>query len=154
MKHGSPLIVAGLLFCSLASGSAEEVKLEWQPDQISARLGYYMPLRLQLTDVKPEWVTKIPEGLSLPRYGTLQLGPKEAPTKAAVLLDEPENGPARLWIDRNGNGDLTDDPPTVWEPGKPPSSAKWQGSGSVEASYGGEKRTLGLSLYRFDKADP
>jgi hypothetical protein len=156
MKHDSPLIVAGLLLGVFAH--AEDVRLEWQQDQIPTRVSYYSPIRLELSATKPEGVTKVPEGLRGPLYGTLKLGPRENPTQATILLDEPEGGPARLWVDRNANGDLTDDPPIKWDERKSAggtnSFSTWAGSGGVETAYGAEKRTLGLSLYRFDKNDP
>ncbi|HEV7406153.1 MAG TPA: redoxin domain-containing protein [Chthoniobacteraceae bacterium] len=154
MKHDFPLIVASLLVGVCAQ--AEEVRLEWQPDQIATRAPYYYPIRLELSATKPEGVTKLPEGLKAPLYGTLKLGPQESPTKATVLLDEPEDGPARLWVDRNANGDLTDDPEIKWDGKKAAGGTftTWAGTAGVEAAYGTEKRSLGLSMYRFDKSDP
>jgi thiol-disulfide isomerase/thioredoxin len=154
MKRDFPLIVAGLLLTVFAR--AEEVHLDWSPDQIYSRLGYYYPIRLELNSTKPDGVTKLPEGLKAPLYGTIKIGPQESPNKATVLLDEPSDGPARLWIDRNANGDLTDDPPVKWEERKSQTGATttWGGNAAVETAYGTEKRTLGLSLYRFDKNDP
>jgi len=156
MKHVPPLIVAALLFGALAH--AEEVRLEWQQDQIPPRVSYYSPIRLELSATKPDGVTKVPDDLKAPLYGTLKLGPRENPTKTTVLLDEPADAPARLWVDRNANGDLTDDPPVRWEERKAASgtgaASSWAGSFAVEVSYGTEKRTLGLNVYRFDKNDP
>ncbi|MDB6168425.1 MAG: thioredoxin family protein [Verrucomicrobia bacterium] len=153
MKRDFPLIVAGL-FAGICA-QAEEVRLEWQPDQISSRLGYYYPVRLELGATKPDGVTKLPDGLKAPLYGTLKFGPQESPTKATVVLDEPADGPARLWIDRNANGDLTDDPPVKWDARKEGETmVTWGGSAAVETAYGAEKRALGLSMYRFNKDDP
>jgi thiol-disulfide isomerase/thioredoxin len=154
MKRDFPLIVAGLLFTAFAH--AEEVRLEWQTDQIYPRVGYYNPIRLELSATKPDGVTKLPDGLKAPLYGTFKFGPQESPTKATLLLDEPEDGPARLWIDRNANGDLTDDPPIKWDERKGDTGPilSWGGTAAVETAYGAEKRTLGLSLYRFNKSDP
>src|SRR4051794_33773726 len=123
MKLEFPLIVAGLPIGVFAQ--AEEVRLTWEPGEIPNLVGYYVPIRLELSPNKPEGVTKLPEGLKAPLYGTLKLGPQENPTKATVLLDEPEDGPARMWVDRNANGDLTDDPPIKWHERKP------EGAGSA-----------------------
>src|SRR4051812_4646235 len=154
MKYDFPLIVVSLLVGVFAQ--AEEVHLEWQPDQFSVRVGYYNPIRLELSATKPEGVTKLPEGLKAPLYGTLKLGPQESPTKATVLVDEPEDAPPRMWVDRNANGDLTDDPEVKWTERKasPTTVAHWGGNASVEAAYGAEKRALELTMYRFDKKDP
>lgn len=156
MKRDFPLIVAGLLVSVFAQ--AEEVKLAWQPDEITVRLGYWNPMRLELNATKPDVVTKLPEGLKAPLFGTLKLGPQESPTSATVLMDDPEGGVVRVWVDRNANGDLTDDAEIKLTERKPPAGAgsfsSWAGSASVEATYGEEKRVLGLSLNRFDKNDP
>lgn len=151
MKRDTPLIVATLLFA--LSAQAEEVRLKWQPEQVPTGVSYYNPIRLELSATKPEGVTKLPEGLKAPLYATLQLGPQEKPTKAVVLLDEPDDGAARLWIDRNANGDLTDDP-AITLGHKPNTTSKWNCNAAVEVAYGAEKRPFGVSMYRFDKSDP
>ena len=152
MKHGSPLIVAALCLGALAQ--AEDVRLEWQPNQIASKINYYMPVRLELSATKPEAIKKVPEGVTAPLYGVLKLGPKDAPASIGVVLDEPEGAPARLWFDRNGNGDLSDDPPAVWTENKSANSAKWRGTATVDVTYGTEKREMGLTVYRFDSKDP
>jgi hypothetical protein len=62
-----------------------------------------------------------------------------------------------VWVDRNANGDLTDDLPVkIVErgPNSTPSSARWYVTASVDVAYGAEKHTLGLRLYYFHKANP
>jgi peroxiredoxin len=136
----------------------DDVSLEWISDGISANLGYYRPIKTELSAVKPARVTKLPENLLNPLFGNIALGPKESPVEAIILLDEPENGPARLWIDSNGNGDLTDDPPAKWaESGsknKDGATTHWKGGGSLPVAYGKEQLLLGIKFYRFNKNDP
>ena len=37
-----------------------------------------------------------------------------------VIVDRPEGADTRIYVDTNGNGDLTDDPPASWtRPGGP-----------------------------------
>jgi thiol-disulfide isomerase/thioredoxin len=150
-----------LLFISLLAAEAygSEVNLEWVGQGFSSTLLYYRPKRVELSETKPERVTRMPENVSNPLFGTISFGPREAPVAVTILLDEPENGPARLWVDSNGNGDLTDDPPVQWvahqrtdKSGK--TTTTWSGSAGIAITYGNEKRTLGIRLYRFDKNDP
>src|ERR1051326_7997461 len=70
--------------------------------------------RIVLAKQQPTSVLRIPSGLEAPLYGELSFGPRENPTTFTFLLDEPDGKPSRLWVDRNGNADLTDDPPVEW----------------------------------------
>ena len=93
-----------------------------------------------------------------PLYGQLKLGPAEAPTTYFVIVDEPEGKPSRLFVDANGNGDLTDDPPTEWK-GRPEKTGNGMeltttmGGANLQMTYGAEKVKLHLAMYRFDKHD-
>ena len=145
-----------LLMVAAAHGA--EVNLEWFGDGFSAQLGYYRPIRVDLSATKPARVTRLPENVSNPLFGTMVFGPQEAPVNVVILLDEPEKGPARLWIDQNGNEDLANDPPIEWTgregKGKSGPTTTWFGHADVLVTYGNEIRKLGISLYRFDKNDP
>lgn len=142
----------------VAAIQGDEVSLDWVGDGFSATLGYYRPIRVDLSTAKPARVTRMPEPVSNPLFGTISFGPRDATVDAVILLDEPENGPARLWIDSNGNGDLTDDPPIQWTAHRSNSrngpTTQWSGSAGLLATYGREPRMLGIKLYRFDKNDP
>src|SRR5207253_2745859 len=48
--------------------------------------------------------------VTAPLYGTLIIGPAEAPMKFPVMLDQPEGKPEVIYLDLNRNGDFTDDP--------------------------------------------
>jgi Thiol-disulfide isomerase and thioredoxins len=118
----------------------------------SRRLGGYMPQRLALTDKQPASVTKLPANLRAPRYGTLAFGPNTV----TILLDEPATGDARLYVDANGNGDLTDDAPVPWQ--KKPYAGDsplvmHQGAAMAPLSLGGRTVPVSLNLYRFDPKD-
>ncbi|MGA2446833.1 MAG: redoxin domain-containing protein [Opitutaceae bacterium] len=149
-----------LLLVSLLGAQAygDDVSLEWVGEGLSDVLGYYRPVRVDLSATKPARVTRMPGNVSHPLYGTISFGPREAPVEVIILLDEPGNGAARLWIDSNGNGDLTDDPPIQWvarqNNGKSGPTTTCFGSAGISVTYGEERRTLGIKLYRFDKNDP
>ena len=93
-----------------------------------------------------------------PLYGEIKIGPKESPATCLVVLDEPDGKPSRLFIDTNGNGDLTDDAAPNWADKKMPGrdgaeTVIHMGDGSVMIPFASGARNGHLSLYRFDKAD-
>ena len=148
------------LFMSLLTALAggDPVNLEWMSTGLSTKVGYYRPIRVDLSPTKPARVARMPANISHPLFGAISFGSEEAPVEVTILLDEPENGPARLWIDSNGNGDLTDDPTIQWTgrqtKGKSGPTTTWSGHAGILVNYGSESRTLGINLYRFDKNDP
>jgi len=75
-------------------------------------LGYY-PIQIVLSPQKPSGIGKEPVYASTPKYGTFHLG--DGPRSTYYLaLDEPVNGTFKIYIDRNQNGDLTDDGDGAW----------------------------------------
>ncbi|HZT43256.1 MAG TPA: TlpA disulfide reductase family protein [Chthonomonadaceae bacterium] len=139
------------------AGRAETVRLQIVPSGAMRRIGFYMPQRVELTDKKPDGLQKAPADLTAPLYGVLTIGPKERPASIIVIIDEPEGKDARLFVDTNGNGDLTDDPSTEWKKNTYPGNGgkqytTYMGGASVQAPGIGQPVHLGM--YRFDKNDP
>ncbi|HLV79164.1 MAG TPA: TlpA disulfide reductase family protein [Chthonomonadaceae bacterium] len=142
---------------SQASGSAETVKLQFLPSGAMRKIGFYMPQRLELTDKKPDGLVKAPADLTAPLYGVLTIGPKEHPASVIVIVDEPEGKDARLFVDANGNGDLTDDPATEWKKNPYPAKDNKQYAmymGGTNVQVPGIGQPVRLNMYRFDKNDP
>ncbi len=134
------------------------VKLRLLASGATPRMGGYIPQRIDLRAEQPPGLHRTPE-LAAPLFGVFSLGPRESPSRVIVAVDEPEGRPARLYVDSNGNGDLTDDPAFVWEPRttKSPDGKEltmYQGVASVELALGGKPVPAHLGLYRFDKNDP
>ncbi len=114
---------------------------------------FYMPTNLTLSIQRPEGVHREPAYRAKPLYGELRLG--DGPHARYILaLDEPESGEAKIYLDRNRNGDLTDDGDGAWpvkEAGETGDHyrgtfvlrASW-GAGSSETSHG----SYGLNFYR------
>jgi peroxiredoxin len=141
-----------------APAHADTVKLNLLSSGAMPKLGGYRPQRLALTAQKPASLKKAPADLAAPRYGVLTLGPRESPSSVVVVVDEPEGKDARLFVDANGNGDLTDDPAAQWiksayqdRDGK--ALTRYRGGADVQIRYGGETVPVRLAMYRFDKAD-
>ena len=153
----SVLIVAAMAFAS--TGTAQEASLKWLPTDAQKQLSGYMPQRLKLSDAKPASLKKSPDNLDAPQYGEIKIGPRENPGTRIVLLDEPEGKPSRLFVDANGNGDLTDDAPAVWATkkiggGGGKESTIYMGDASVKIAFTGGEVDAHLIVYRFDKNDP
>jgi thiol-disulfide isomerase/thioredoxin len=156
-RHPESLFAALLVGTAVAAG-AEEVKLDWLPSGATAKAGYYRPEHLTLSSAKPDGLKAAPADLQDPLYGKLQLGPAESPATFFVVIDEPEGKPARLFVDANANGDLTDDPPVEWK-GRAYKTkdgtdlTMYSGGADLPVAYGAEKLKLHVDLYRFDKHD-
>ncbi len=122
----------------------ENVSYEFIPSGITMRTGGYRPIRAEM-DKESSIVKKAPEKLTAPKYGQIEF---EGRTWA-FLLDDVEGEEAKLYVDSNGDGDLTNDP-----------EAKWKFSTTGGAAYTGEatieleKDKVGkINLYRFDPND-
>ena len=117
------------------------------------KLGGYRPQQLKLSETKPAALKKAPE-LSSPRYGEIRF----AGRTFIIASDEPKSGGARLYVDANGNGDLTDDPQPKWEKGdyRGPNGPLVRYSGSIQLPIrqGGKDTLVSLGAYRFDNNDP
>lgn len=114
------------------------------PSGMTAKLGGYSPIRAEM---KAEGTfNKKPAGIKAPMYGTIDLGGKSF----GFILDEPADGPAKLYVDSNGNGDLTDDPVAKWEAQKRGDLTMHQGSAQVML----DGKLVSINAYRFDKNDP
>ena len=144
---------------TLASGArltadpTAEVKLELIPEGAMQKLGGYMPQQLKLDATRPATLKKSPDAKS-PLYGSIQF----AGVKHLVLLDEPDGADAKLYIDANANGDLTDDPQVEWKTKEYGGVGKklTQYTGSIKLPLGKDEKAplVNLGAYRFDKNDP
>jgi thiol-disulfide isomerase/thioredoxin len=114
-----------------------------------------------LSESKPETLKKLPEGLTAPLYCLLDV-PGAKGRNYHVVVDEPAEGPSRLFVDGNGDGDLTNDGPTTWE-----SRVRKNATGEFRDYMGGATLTFGalegtgsrswqghILVTRPDKRDP
>jgi thiol-disulfide isomerase/thioredoxin len=147
-----------------AAAPAGEVKMSVMASGASQKIGGYNPQQAKLAKNKPAGLKKAPE-MKAPLYGQIPFGGRQY----VVALDEPEGEDARLYVDANGNGDLTDDAPPAWEKktGQGANGAQLtQYSGTfqlplpapkaagVADDSAGQGELVTLSAYRFDKNDP
>jgi len=139
-------MITTLVMIALVGAPGEGVSKKFIASGVTAKVGGYRPIRVEMDD-KAEAVKKAPEGLVAPKYGTLKLGGKSW----TFILDEPEDKPAKLFVDTNGDGDLTNDPETSWTANKNNGMTMYQGKSQVDLGAG----NLGaVNMYRFDPKDP
>jgi peroxiredoxin len=146
-------VMAGLLSGGIAR--AETVKLRLLSAGAGKQMSAFKAQEMKLSQMQPAGVKKIPEGLTVPLYGVITLGPRENPTTFTVLVDAPAGKPSRLYVDSNADGDLTNDPPPEWQaaPGEN-GITRSLGGATVQVRYGTETLPLHLTLSRVDQAAP
>ncbi|HXJ60112.1 MAG TPA: TlpA disulfide reductase family protein [Verrucomicrobiae bacterium] len=113
----------------------EELSLKWKATEASQTLGGHITRRLAVSTNTPSSAKKLPPGVTAAWFGELRIGPREKQESRLVLLDEPKNGPARLFVDSNGDGDFTNDPGATWTKKSTPGSA-----GTMVSIYVGEAK--------------
>ncbi|MBS0196027.1 MAG: TlpA family protein disulfide reductase [Planctomycetes bacterium] len=149
-----PMIIVAA--CAGVAGD-DQTQLTAVSSGVAKKIGWYMPRQVQLGTEKPASLKKAPDDLTAPMYGTLPFANVEG--GMLVVLDEPDGKPARLFIDSNGNGDLTDDAAPEWKP-KPSKGrdgqdlTQYQGGASVQIGTKEAPFEAHLLMYRFDKNDP
>lgn len=165
MRFRETIVVALLLCCALPSislgslgdepatqpATAPEVNLVPVASGAAKKLGYYKPQHLVLVTTRPATLTKLPDDLKAPLFGVLDMAPVTPGAIYHVVLDEPEGADPKLYIDLNGNGDLTDDAPVNWK-----TDERKVTSGEAVFEMGSADHPLQASVkfYRFDKNDP
>lgn len=150
----TPAILACVL--STLGVSDDSINLKPMPSGMSTKIRGYMPAKVDLVPDQPASVKKLPQGLQAPMFGTMPL--KSGENVVVVVVDEPDGQEARLFVDSNGNGDLTDDPATAWT-GKTSNQGDkpltmYSGSATVELGTKELPFPAQVKMYRFDKNDP
>lgn len=100
-----------------AAGSgdgAQTFSLAPQQKIMRSLVSYYRPMRIALSEKVPEGLKAEPKYLSKkPLYGTITLG-AGAHNQFTVVVDEAEGEKPKIYIDRNHDGDLTNDGSGEW----------------------------------------
>jgi amidohydrolase len=136
-------ILSFLVFTGFAR--AEDVLQKLIPDGITKRIGGYRPIRAEM-DLSADAIQKAPESWESPKFGKIEFGDKSW----LFALEEPDGKPARLRIDTNADGDLTNDTEPKWEAKTQDEFTMYNGVGKVDLGDG----NLGtIGLYRFDPKD-
>jgi thiol-disulfide isomerase/thioredoxin len=142
------------------SGAALETKdvptadMKLVPSGAMRKVGFYIPQKLQLSSDKPADLKKAPE-MSSPMYGQIKFGGKSY----LVALDQPEDKDAKLYLDANGNGDLTDDAAVTWNkktydiPGGK-KLTQYTGQFMLPLKPDDDSTKVSIVTYKIDSADP
>jgi len=147
-------LIACALGVSIATTALAEptatVEMKLVPEKAVHDLTHsYLPLKLTLQESAPAELKKKPE-MKAPLYGQIKFGGKNY----LLALDEPQDKPAKLYVDANGNGDLTDDPPTQWKPQVSEGHLMYIGSIKLPLSDGDRMVMVNLVAARPDPHDP
>lgn len=138
-------IGAGTVFANPV-GDASGIEQKFVPAGITQKIGGYRPIRAEMSEAA-KGVSKSPEGLEAPKFGQIELDGKSW----AFILDERSEGDAKLYVDTNGDGDLTNDPETEWVSRKQGEMTMYSGKAKVQL---GPDQIGEIGLYRFDPNDP
>ncbi|HTQ11402.1 MAG TPA: TlpA disulfide reductase family protein [Fimbriimonadaceae bacterium] len=140
-------LAVGIAGLSSYAGAAQQ-KLSLRLDgAVKAKLPYY-PVPITLSETKPAGIRREPAYRTTPRYGTIRLGDGPRNTYF-VAVDEPDKGDWKIYIDKNQNGDLTDDGDGAWNAKKDYSGRTQYGVMNVtlRASYGHGDRETSSAKY-------
>ena len=97
---------------SLPAGADQVIGVDLETSPVGG-VAATVPQKLKLTAEKPKSITKEPEYHYTPVYGVIALGDAKSNEIVVVLDTSPTARGPRLYVDGNGNGDLTDDPPIM-----------------------------------------
>ncbi len=136
---------------------AQEVRLEWVAKGFFEMTRYHKPKPANLSLVKPVHILKLPDGLVDPLFASIEMGPKDLRMNVGLVIEQRGLKEARMWLDANGDGDLTNDPSVEWKPGVMKSGGgevvHWGGTAKVPVKHGGTVLEMGLRFYRNGIAD-
>jgi thiol-disulfide isomerase/thioredoxin len=140
-----------VLLLAAAIASAQDVVKLGLLDNATNAVGYYFPRQITLSATKPSAVRVAPSLPSI-RYGLLTSA--DGSRTYAVALSEPPNGTPTLRVDTNGDGDLTNDPATMWAISSYGSGlSQGYGSASIDIGPAGATARVRIGMYRFDPKD-
>lgn len=143
LRHVVTAIV--LVGCVGVEVHAQTLEESFVGSGVTGKVGGYRPIK-SVMDQEADIVKVAPEDLQAPRYGLIKDGEKSW----AYILDEHDDGEATLYIDTNGDGDLTNDPEAKWKSSKRGGLTMFSGSGEIDL---GDGKIGAINLYRFDPTD-
>lgn len=122
-----------------------KIKSKFIPTDISSRTKGFRPNRTQLNK-NLKAVKTMPADVADPQVGSFKFGSREW----LFLLDEPDGKPARLFVDANQDGDLTNDPVVDYVGKKSGEYTSYDGTAKLNWS---DDQVVSIKLYRFDPKD-
>jgi peroxiredoxin len=162
MKVTSPLyppLCAAVLGIAFSSAAQEVFRLNWQESGIRDTISAFRPHALGLSTNVPANLKKAPLGLNDPMYGSFEMGPPKSPATIDVIFDTDTNGTQHLYVDGNGNGDFTDDPPAVWgsrivKTRDLGNVTSWEGEATVVIPFASGPKNGKIKFYSNNRSSP
>ncbi|MGH7132342.1 MAG: peroxiredoxin family protein [Phycisphaerales bacterium] len=147
-----------VLAVSATAGADDTCVLKPLPSGVRDQIRYYRPQRVVLSAVQPESVKKTADGAKAPLFGIFPVTSAVPGRVFVLMLDEPVGGPARLWVDADGDGDLTNDAPADWKPKEVVAKdgtkfVRYEGGASLKLGLDDKPFDARMFMYRFDKGD-
>ena len=145
---------------TLQSSSAQQLAIVELDPQTNGGIPAPSPIKIKLSETKPTAITNEPKYRTKPRYGVITMGTAKENQIIVALDFGPDVAEPRLFVDSNGNGDLTDDKRVEMTLQK--ELSKEGRSGKVFSAYGnvisrydrnGEVRSIMSTLSFFVKND-
>ncbi len=150
------IVTGGIMISHVGAAPPAEISsaLSLIPTGGSAKAGYYMPQRLMLSATKPADIKKEPAYSGTPLYGTLHFGNAKENGITVVLDENADATEAKLYVDSNHDGDLTNDTPIEWKKGGNAANVVYMGNAEVQPrlAKSTSKTAYGLTMYRFAPA--
>lgn len=130
-----------------------------EPNAAMEALLPFSSIDLALQTARPKGIRKEPVYRSTPKYAAFHLG--NGPNSAYVLaLDDPPDGDFRIYLDRNRDGDLTNDGDGAWSAKRPSMDRMYYGANNyvLRASWGTPAAETsfadyGVTIFRLTKPD-
>jgi thiol-disulfide isomerase/thioredoxin len=119
---------------------APSLHLSLLPSGVFDKVHGYAPFGLKLSADKPKTLKMAPPALA-PQYGTVKIGSHEF----LLMLD----GKDKIYVDSNGDGDLTNDPATTWAiKTYSNGTSAYEGSALVDLPFAGKTTPCKIGLYQ------
>jgi alkyl hydroperoxide reductase subunit AhpC len=136
-----------LCLVSTACASAQDaVDMKMLQSGASRKLQGYYPQRIDLSTTRPSAIKKLPDDLQAPMFGMMPFRLASGVREVVVVLDKRAGKLPGLYIDANGNGDLTDDPPVQWRAN---SSKVYMSEASLLIGDEKHSSSVSVSFYHF-----
>jgi peroxiredoxin len=102
------------LLSSVCASAQDAVDMKMLASGASRQLHGYYPQQIDLSTTQPSSIKKLPADLQSPMFGLMPFRLASGVREVTVVLDKRAGKLPGLYVDANGNGDLTDDPQIQW----------------------------------------
>jgi thiol-disulfide isomerase/thioredoxin len=148
LRRWSPIVL--LLACSLPVAAQEVTTLEYQSAGIREIMVPHRPHVRLLSSTRPSQLKKEPPGVPARLYTSIQVGPTDHQVTIVLIADEKDGDISRLYVDSNGNGDLTDDTPHDFVERKIDRGRVFETDALIDIPFGSGTRKAHFKFYQME----